>query len=228
MTSKLYDVDMAKERLTVYLSPEVARVLRVSAARRGIKDSEAVEEAIKEHLGLAALERAAERNLDLTEDEAMELAVREQHAARRAPQGVVVLRAVVDVNVFISAHLNASGPPARVYRAWLDGAFELVASPRLIDELDQVAARPRIARRLDPLAIPVLVARLHRDAVIVDDPPPVRVVRRDPKDDYLVALARAGGAHAIVTGDRHLLDMEDLRPRALTPRAFLDWVDKLG
>ncbi len=84
MTSKLYDVDMAKERLTVYLSPEVARVLRVSAARRGIKDSEAVEEAIKEHLGLAALERSAERNLDLTEDEAMELAVREQHAARRA------------------------------------------------------------------------------------------------------------------------------------------------
>ena len=74
---------MAKERLTVYLEPEVARALRVSAARRARKDSEVVEEALREHLGFAALERSAGRNLDLTADEALELAVREQHAARR-------------------------------------------------------------------------------------------------------------------------------------------------
>lgn len=83
MTSKLYDADMAKDRLTVYLTPEVARALRVSAARRGIKDSEVVEEALQEHFGLAWMERSAERNADLTEDEAMELAVRVQHEGRR-------------------------------------------------------------------------------------------------------------------------------------------------
>lgn len=55
----------------------------MSAARRGVKDSEVVGEALREYLGLAALERSAELNLDLTEDEALELAVREQHAARR-------------------------------------------------------------------------------------------------------------------------------------------------
>ncbi len=83
MTSKLYDVDMAKERLTVYLSPEVARVLRVSAARRGIRDSEAVEEAIKEHLGLAALERIAE-TATMDEDEALAFAVKVQHESRQS------------------------------------------------------------------------------------------------------------------------------------------------
>jgi uncharacterized protein len=31
-------------------------------------------------------------------------------------------------------------------------------------------------------------------------------VLRDPKDDYLVALARASDAEAIVTGDRDLLE----------------------
>lgn len=75
--------DMAKERLTVYLDPEVARALRVSAARRGIKDSEAVEEALRDFFGFAALERSAELNADLTADEALELVVREQHAGRR-------------------------------------------------------------------------------------------------------------------------------------------------
>jgi len=83
MTSKVYDLDMAKERLTVYLTPEVARALRVAAARRGVKDSDVVEEALREHIGFAALERSAARNLDLAEDEALELAVREQHAGRR-------------------------------------------------------------------------------------------------------------------------------------------------
>jgi hypothetical protein len=83
MTSKLYDADMAKARLTIYLEADVARALRVSAARRGMKDSEVVEEALRDKLLFTALERAAGRNLDLTEDEALELAVREQHLARR-------------------------------------------------------------------------------------------------------------------------------------------------
>ena len=50
MTSKLYNLDMAKERLTVYLDGAVARALRVSAARRGLKDSQVVEEALREYV----------------------------------------------------------------------------------------------------------------------------------------------------------------------------------
>ncbi len=50
MTSYLYNVDMAKEKLTIYLSAEVAALMRVSAARRGIKDSDLVEEALRDRL----------------------------------------------------------------------------------------------------------------------------------------------------------------------------------
>lgn len=82
MTSKLYDTDMAKERLTVYLDPEVAQALRVWAARRKMKDSELVEEALRDKLLFTALEKSWARNADLTEEEAMELALQAQREAR--------------------------------------------------------------------------------------------------------------------------------------------------
>jgi hypothetical protein len=84
MTSKLYNVDMAKERLTVYLTPEVARALRVSAARRGLKDSDVVEEALREWFLFAGFERL-DRTSELSWEEALELAVSEQHASRDSP-----------------------------------------------------------------------------------------------------------------------------------------------
>ncbi len=84
ITSKLYDVDMAKERLTVYLAPEVARAMRVAAARRGIKDSEVVEEALRDKLLFTALAASWARNADLTAEQAMELALEAQREVRAA------------------------------------------------------------------------------------------------------------------------------------------------
>lgn len=139
-----------------------------------------------------------------------------------------MLRAVFDVNVFISAQLNADGAPARAYDRWLAAEFELLVSDRLIEELGRVAARPHLAPRLDPGAISAVIARLGADGIVIEDPPAPRVVTRDPKDDYLVALARAGGAQAIVTDDRHLLELDDLRPPALEPQAFLTLLDRLA
>ena len=108
------------------------------------------------------------------------------------------------------------------------GAFEIVASAQLIAELVDVVARPALARRLDQSTVDALVATLREEAIVVDDPPVARVVRTDPKDDYLVAIAREAGAQVIVSGDRHLLDLERLDPPAMTPAAFLDIVVRIG
>ena len=137
-------------------------------------------------------------------------------------------RALVDVNVLVSALLQPEETPARLMRAWLSGAFELVASAQLVAELLRVSARPGMARRIDPSAVDSLIATIQAGAILVDDPPAQRVVRADPKDDLVVGLARSAEAHAIVTGDRHLLDIEGLEPPALTPRAFLDVLERIG
>jgi len=64
----------------------------------------------------------------------------------------------------------------------------------------------------------LLSAMVRGIATVLRDPEsPPRVVR-DVSDDYLVALARAADADAIVTGDRDLLDHEGLEPPAITAR----------
>ena len=46
-------------------------------------------------------------------------------------------------------------------------------------------------------------------AQLEPDPPNPPRVSRDPRDDYLVALAVSVGADAVVTGDDDLLDLSD-------------------
>jgi len=75
-------VATTKRKLTVYLDPEVARAAKVRAARLDKRDSEVIEDALRAHLGIAALDEA-QRLSTLTEGEALELANAEVHAARR-------------------------------------------------------------------------------------------------------------------------------------------------
>jgi Ribbon-helix-helix protein, copG family len=73
---------MPKQRTTVTLDERVLRAVRVKAARTGRRDSEVIEDALRRDLGLELLERIWERG-DLDDDEALTLAVEEQHIARR-------------------------------------------------------------------------------------------------------------------------------------------------
>jgi predicted nucleic acid-binding protein len=41
------------------------------------------------------------------------------------------LRAVLDPNVLVSAAISPTGPPREIVTAWVEGRFELIASPAL-------------------------------------------------------------------------------------------------
>jgi hypothetical protein len=72
---------MAKTRTTLTIDEGVLRAVKVRAARTGKGESEVIEEAVRKDLGLDLLDRLWARN-DLTEDEAMDLAIKAQEAAR--------------------------------------------------------------------------------------------------------------------------------------------------
>jgi putative PIN family toxin of toxin-antitoxin system len=139
-----------------------------------------------------------------------------------------VLRVVLDVNVLVSAAIGRTGPLLELLRVWRDGAFEVVVSPKLLAELERVLSRDVIASRADPTALAALTAALHENAIRVDDPAAAeRVVQGDARDDYLVVLARAARAHAIVTGDRHLFEAELEAIRVIGPADFIALVVRL-
>lgn len=131
------------------------------------------------------------------------------------------MKAVLDANVLISAVLAPSGAPARLVRLWLDGAFELVVSPRLLAELDRALGYPKLRARVSAQEASELLVLLGRHAEVVPDPEGnLSLVRsKDPGDDYLIALAAAEGA-VLVSGDAHLIALAGELP-VVTPAAFV-------
>jgi putative PIN family toxin of toxin-antitoxin system len=137
------------------------------------------------------------------------------------------VRVVLDANVLVSAAVSPSGAPALVVREWLAGAFDLVVSPKLLAEVERGLRGRKLRGRVPLERAEEILAALASHALVVDDPPEVdRVVEADPKDDFVVALARAAGAHVIVTGDRHLLEIDGLEPPAVPPRVFLATLER--
>jgi hypothetical protein len=137
------------------------------------------------------------------------------------------MRVVADANVLVSAALARSpeAPSVMALDAALDGRLELVTSPKLLAEVANVLGRTRLRRYLSTDEAIRFVDDLAALTVQLNDPAePHPAVCRDPRDDYLVALAHASGAQALVTGDLDLLaiDPNELEIEILTPRLLVE------
>jgi uncharacterized protein len=131
-----------------------------------------------------------------------------------------VPRAVLDPGVLVSALISPGGVPAKLLTAARSGSFDLVVSSFLLEELESVLRRQKFRRYLALDDVTAGMRLIRRDSLLVADPagpPPVRCT--DPEDDYLIALAYVETA-ALVSGDRHLLDLADTLP-VFSPSEFL-------
>lgn len=130
------------------------------------------------------------------------------------------MRAVLDPNVIISAALSPGGSPGRVFRLWLEGAYELACSPLLLDELARALTYPKLTKHIDTDEAAGLLDLLKRGAFMMDDPEtPPDVVSSDSGDNYLIALAQWSRS-VLVSGDRDLLELSEAIP-VYSPKGFL-------
>lgn len=124
--------------------------------------------------------------------------------------------------MFVSARISPGGTPARVLEAAEDGLYELVASERLLDEVRDVLARQKFRRYLPVEAVSVYLERLRSSVTLLGEIEDDAGYTRDPDDDYLIALALVSEADLIVSGDKHLLELEgECAPRIVRPAEFL-------
>lgn len=122
------------------------------------------------------------------------------------------MRAVLDTNVIASAVLIRRGNERRVLDAWRRGAFDLVISPPLLEELGRVLSYPRIrdARWMTDLEVVELLEILAEGSIVVEGRLDVRA-SRDRSDDMFLAAAVEGDADYLVSGDRDLLTLASYR-----------------
>lgn len=125
----------------------------------------------------------------------------------------------------ISPH--GDSPPCLLYADLAGARFEPIVCAELLAEIGEALRKPYFSEQVGENAVDDIVASIAEAATVLEDPVNIQAVLRDPEDDYLVALTRQAGAEAIVTGDRDLLDHDDLDPPAISPREACELVGLL-
>lgn len=137
------------------------------------------------------------------------------------------MRVILDTNVLVSALLTPDGVPARLLDAWFEGRYELLTSESQLEELRQVTRHPRVRRFIGPAIAGGLVNDLRHFAELLTELPDVDV-SEDPADNFLLAMAEAGRADYLATGDkRDVLALKRHGPtRIVTAKRLLEIVGR--
>lgn len=138
-----------------------------------------------------------------------------------------MIRAVVDVNVLISAIIGPLGHSRRVALAWESGRFGVVSSAGMIAKLEEKLSVSRITGRytIDSSAAirwMQLLLSSQTEMVLV----PIeerRPITGDPEDDYVLATGRLAQVDYLVMGDKSLLELRQYEGiDIVSPRQFLE------
>jgi putative PIN family toxin of toxin-antitoxin system len=134
--------------------------------------------------------------------------------------------AVLDTNFWVSYLISHHPPIADVVDIHLaKGAFEAVTSLVLLEELAQVLRYPKFQHYYDAETGTRFLALVAALSEVVDLPETVPAICRHPADDWVIATAVAGNAGIIVSGNKHLLELERVgKTTILTPRQFLEYL----
>lgn len=117
-----------------------------------------------------------------------------------------VLKAVLDVNVWVSA-LLWGGKPAEIIKATEQGKVRLVASEEILREISQVLNYPKLRKvyEAEEMTREELIGAVLKVVQLVEVNRRVKVVLEHPADDKFLECALEAKADYLVSGDKHLL-----------------------
>ena len=121
------------------------------------------------------------------------------------------VRAVIDTNLFVSGLFANHGYTCDLQELWVNGAFELAVSEKILKEIEATLLKPHIQERLfkHPDAQKEIIALIREKAFIVTkDRYETDRIKSDHTDNKFLACALEAKADFIVSGDNHLLELK--------------------
>ena len=119
-----------------------------------------------------------------------------------------LVRSVIDTNLFVSGLLSPKGHPAQLVALWDNKEIDVLISKGIFDEYMEVIHRFKkisIGRRQK------LLEQIKDKGVWVEVREEIDLIKQDPEDDKFLECAVSGDADFIISGDRHLLSLQNFR-----------------
>lgn len=115
-------------------------------------------------------------------------------------------RIIIDTNLWISFLLTNDF--TKLDRIFKDKLVILLFSQTLLEEFIEVAQRPKLKKYFSLIDLENLLLQIKNEAEFIEVASSVKLCR-DPKDDFLLSLAKDGKATHLITGDKDLLDIKN-------------------
>lgn len=129
------------------------------------------------------------------------------------------LRIIIDTNLWISFAFKTPSPQLSMILD--DEEVEILGSDELLEELRDVMNRPKIRARISNEQIQSFLELIELSLLKFSVTSKVNACR-DPKDNFLLALAQDGKADILITGDKDLLSLVSFKKtKILSLSAFL-------
>ena len=128
------------------------------------------------------------------------------------------MKVVLDTNVVVSAILFG-GTPRIILEAAFEGAIQAFISDQMIEELESVLTRPRFG--LNKRIVQNIINEITNIAEWIEPKRSCKIIKDDPSDDMMLDCAIEAKVDCIVTGDNHLLALNEFEGIAIvTPKVF--------
>jgi putative PIN family toxin of toxin-antitoxin system len=121
-----------------------------------------------------------------------------------------MLRVVFDVNVLVSS-LITRGKPRELWFKARRNNFRLILSKEIVSEFAKVISRGKFSKYIGKEDVKVFLQAIYETALFVKIKSRFKIVKEDPDDDIILRTAYDSEADYIVSGDRHLLSLQEFK-----------------
>ncbi|MBN2067853.1 MAG: putative toxin-antitoxin system toxin component, PIN family [Candidatus Diapherotrites archaeon] len=119
-------------------------------------------------------------------------------------------KVVIDTNIAVSALIAKEGAPAKLFEMLILGEIENYTSREIIKELKAVLNRDEITKRTPKKARQFILKHYISNSIHVRAKERINAVQHS-SDNKFIEVALEAGAGVIITGDSHLLQLEEFR-----------------